>query len=120
MNRTTYAKTAPEALHEQPSDQTASGCLLRLYWLFLGNILMFLLAYGIAARGVAVTTFDIVYWLGAASLLTVRLVDIQFLHGATAEGAPATIGHWRRYSLIVLAVAVVVWLAAHGIGIFVG
>jgi hypothetical protein len=40
-------------------------------------------------------------------------VDIRFLHGATADNQPATISHWRRYTVTVLAASLVLWVGAH-------
>jgi len=112
-------QSAPERQQEERHDRhEATGCLLRLYWMLLGNALVVLFAYRIAEREGMITPLDAVFWLGAASLVIVRYVDIRFLAGKTAEGKPATMKHWRRYSLHVLVLSAVLWLAVHGLGYF--
>jgi hypothetical protein len=87
--------------------------------MLLGNALVALFAYGIVERGGVITGMDMFYWLGAASLVIVRYVDIRFLGGKTAEGERATMKHWQRYSLRVLAVSVILWLVTHGLDYFI-
>jgi len=120
MNDNAPRQSAPERRQEEPHDRhEATGCLLRLYWMLLGNALVALFAYRIAERGGTITALDVFFWLGAASLVIARYVDVRFLGGKTAEGEPATMKHWQRYSLHVLALSVVLWLVVHGLGYFI-
>lgn len=121
MSRDTYSNADLELQRETPQERhEATGCLLRVYWMLLGNVLVFLLAYGIAMRGVYLTRIDLAYWLAAASLPLVKFIDIRFMRGTTADGAPATMSHWRRYTLMVMVITFTLWLAAHGIGFLIG
>jgi hypothetical protein len=120
MNRaSTSTHQESDLLQEERDDRQpdpASGCLLRVYWMFLGNVFLCAMAYQIVQAEGRLTTVDVVYWLGAASLIAVRYVDIHHLHGRTTEGQPATPGDWRRYCLGVLAVSAVLWIVVHGLG----
>lgn len=121
MSHNTPQQTAPQPRQEEPPDRhQAKGCLLRMYWMLLGNALVAIFAYRIVELGGAITGMDIFYWLGAASLVIARYVDIRFLGGTTSEGEPATIKHWKRYSSRVLAVSVILWLVVHGLSYFIG
>ena len=119
MNRKTLRETDTEQQQqERPGRSRPSGCLLRVYWMLLGNALVGLLAYVIAGGDGTLGPADLLYWLGVAGLVAARYVDIAYLAGETAEGEPATMKHWQRYSLGVLGVAVTLWLAVHGVGYF--
>ena len=88
--------------------------MLRVYWMLVGAMLPALLAILIARQhGFAFTLKDVFYWLGVASVIAARYVDIRFTHGQTAEGAPATMKHWAHYALILGAVALLVWISCH-------
>ena len=118
MSRNTLQETtAPHGQQDQPiRQQPPGGCLLRIYWMFFGNALVALFALAIVQGKGGIGLADLLYWLGVASLVASRYVDIHYLGGGTAEGEPATRGHWRRYSLRVLGVAALLWLAVHGVG----
>ena len=115
-HNTPQETTLPCRQEEQRDRHGSKGCLLRMYWMLLGNALVALFAYAIAGKGGLITAMDIFYWLGAASLSIARYVDIRFLGGKTAEGEPATMKHWQRYSSRLLAAALIVWLVIHGFG----
>ncbi len=92
------------------------GVLLRLYWMFLGNVaLIFLLAMIYVRRVPFASRLDAIYLLAVASLLAARYVDIRFLNGETGDGKPATLTHWRRYALLVGSVGLGAWLLAHAL-----
>jgi len=121
MHRNTQQTTAPRQAQEIPlQEQQPAGCLLRVYWVFFGNALVALLALAILQGGARLGLADVFYWLGVASLAGCRYADIRHYGGSTAEGQPATIAHWRRYSLLLLGVAIVVWLGVHALGFLSG
>jgi hypothetical protein len=91
------------------------GCLLRIYWMMLGNALVAIAAYKIVQSADELSLVDLFYWVFVASLVMARYVDIRFLSGRTSEGQPATTTDWRRYSFRVLAISATVWLVAHGL-----
>jgi hypothetical protein len=110
------AASQPDPQEGQPVEG-ASGCLLRVYWMLLGNALVFLCAYLIAQAGGLFSAVDVFYWLAVAGLLGARYVDVRYMNGRTAEGQPATTRDWRRYRLGVLGVSVVLWGAVHLVGL---
>ena len=55
---------------------------------------------------------DMIFWLIAFALILARYVDIKYLKGETADNKPATLKHWRRYSVILLIAAVLLYLLA--------
>lgn len=99
---------------DRPAETTSLlGCLIPTFWMLLGNGLLALCAVAIAAGTTPFSSADIFYWLTVVCLLAARYVDIRYLEGRTAEGTPATMAHWRRYTLILIAVSVAVWIGAH-------
>jgi hypothetical protein len=85
--------------------------LVRFYWSFLGYAVLFvLLGLIFAQRARFPSLLDAGYWLAAALLIVLRYVDIRFLNGQTSEEKPATMGHWRRYVLLVAPLTLGVWL----------
>ncbi len=86
-----------------PTNASLLGCLIPMFWMLVGNGILALCAVAIVGGetdlfGVA----DVFYWLTVGSLVTARYVDIRYLSGRTAEGKPATMAHWRRYSIILI------------------
>ena len=92
----------------------ASGCLARFYWMIVGNAALAFLALGIVDQDWWPPTWrDAAYWAVVASLAVVRFVDIRLLGGRTGEGEPASEAHLRRYLVLLVAVAAVLWALAH-------
>jgi hypothetical protein len=115
MNRNAPDQVSePTGQHEAQGRQQATGCLFRVYWMLAGNLLIALFAFTITQRGGALSAVDVVYWLGGASVIAARYVDIRFLAGATADNQPATLRHWQRHAVAVLGAAGGLWLIAHG------
>lgn len=91
------------------------GCLIPTFWMLVGNGILALCAVSIAAGSALFSAADLLYWLTVGSLLAARYVDIRYFNGRTAEGKPATPAHWRRYAVVLVAVAAVVWIVAHAV-----
>jgi hypothetical protein len=95
----------------------ASGCLLRLFWLFLGNVALALVAARILFRAEGLfSLLDAIYWSLVVLLIAARYADIRYCRGATAEGKPASLRDWRRYAWILLLSAAAVWLTVCLVG----
>jgi hypothetical protein len=90
-----------------------TGALVRLYWFFFGNaILFFLLLFIVEKHPKVPSLYDPACWLTIASLILVRYADVRFLNVKTSEGKPATLNDWRRYALLVGALGIGGWLLA--------
>jgi hypothetical protein len=105
------------------SDENSSqvgGCLARLFWLIVGNVILVLAAIGISqnSSGFSLTGRDAIFWAAALLLPAVRYVDIQYLRGQTADNRPASLSDWRRYAYAVVGISLAVWLAAHAVASF--
>lgn len=98
-----------EAPCEKPN--SGSGCLLRLYWMFGGNIILFFLAILIADKRFPFPSLpDLAYWIIVLTLFAVRYVDIRYMQGETAEGKTASMKDFRSYVLILVIASCLVWL----------
>ncbi len=79
---------------------SGAGCAVRLAWLIVGPVV------GAIAVAVLATQKDIsaiggssVYWGAVLAMLILRYVDVTNYGGLTADGGPASMGHFRRYAL---------------------
>ncbi len=90
-----------------------AGCLTRLYWIFLGNALLFF-AVGmlIDKRPKFPALLDAVCLFAMVSLVAVRYIDIRYYKGETGDGTLATMEQWRKYALILVTGSIAVWAGA--------
>ena len=96
-----------------------AGCFLRMFWMMIGNAILLFCAYGIFQhRSSLLSIADAFYWAIVGSLLAARYVDIRYFHGTTSDGDPAFMADWRRYTVLVVLVAMGLWLVAHAIAHF--
>lgn len=105
-------------MSSQPSHAPPSGtgCLLRLFWMLLGNAIVYgSLAMIAMNREPFPSLLDAVAWITVALILLARRVDITRHHGTTASGDPATLAHWRRYAVAVVVLTALASLVAHAI-----
>jgi hypothetical protein len=93
---------------------TGLGLLARIWWMFLGNVVLaFCILFIVQNQGRFFLAADWVFWIGVASLVLVRYADIRFLDGCTVTGARASITHWIRYAVLLIACSAGVWALAH-------
>ena len=101
MKHTKHTHQEEPSPPQQPTapKESASGCLLRIYWMMVGNALLFAAAYNIAHTESALTWIDLLFALFILCLLAARYIDIRHLRGRTSDGQPATIEDWKRYAI---------------------
>jgi len=93
--------------------ESSSGCLsivVRLTWIFGVSLLVFGAIF--IMQGKAPGLADAIFWLITLGLILARYVDIRYLKGETTDNKPATLKHWRRYSVVILIVAGLLYLLA--------
>jgi hypothetical protein len=86
----------------------------------LGNALLYLSVVFIVKHRGSFSLADVALGAVAAGCVGLRYLDIKYLKGQTASGETATLAHWRRYSLLLGAVALALWGVAHAIGYLFG
>jgi hypothetical protein len=101
---------------QEPRIESSSGCLLRIFWMFLGNAALVLVALQILRAGRAFSVMDGVYWLVVVLSLAARYTDIHYFKGTNADGKLSTPDDWRHYALILVLLAGGAWLAVHLLG----
>jgi hypothetical protein len=85
--------------------------LLRLYWMFIGHIAVIMAAVGICANQLQSSILiNSLYFLAAICLPVSRYIEIKKYHGETAEGEPATMAHWKRFTIMVAAYSIALWV----------
>jgi len=105
----------PETQTQEPPQYTNPiGCLVRMFWLVGGLPLLFIALNVWMERKTSLSFVDPIYWGLVALLVGVRFADIKWLKGTTSEGEPSTMTHWRKYSLLLVAISLALWLVAHG------
>ncbi len=90
---------------------SGAGCLVRFYWMFIGTALLAILFALLLQKHPKIPSLlDVGCLLTLASLVFVRYIDIRYLKGDTGEGTPATMNHWRKYSIALVIGSLTVWL----------
>lgn len=90
---------------------TEAGCLIRLYWMFIGNVaVVFALGLLFDRRPRFPALLDLAVFAAVAALVAARFVDIRHYHGETGEGRPATMAQWRRYAVSVAGAGAAAWV----------
>ena len=101
---------------ESTASSSGLGILLRLFWMIVGNVVLgFSGLHILWGRESFFSIADITYVAAIPLLIAARYVDIAKFHGTTGTGEPATMAHWRRYALGMLAISVAAWVLLHGI-----
>jgi hypothetical protein len=104
---------------QEPNIQAPAqaGVALRLFWMMLGHAIVFASLAIIAIDELGFPTIlDGIVWLTVALMIVARRVDITRWRGTTADGEPATLAHWRVYTLTLVAVVGAASVLAHMVG----
>ena len=107
-------------MKESPSSQSSEksggiAFILRTLWLMIGNVGLAVIAiYIVQNRSPLFSLFDFLFWGLVILLIIIRYIDIAYFHGGDSYGDPATMQHWRRYMVLLLAISLAMWLLAHG------
>lgn len=80
-----------------------------------GNIALVAATLGIY-KSAGWTIADLLFWIVVGALIGSRYVDIVRYQGKTADGEPATTAHLKRYVVVLLGTATVVWAVARALG----
>ena len=93
-----------------------AGCALRLFWMLVGNAIVYASLATIAMNGAAFPSLlDGVVWATVVLTIVARRLDITRWAGKTASGEPATLAHWRRHTVIVVLTTAAASVLAHAI-----
>lgn len=101
---------------EEPATGEGAAALVRLGWMLGGTLTMLIASFVIASS--PAWTFglrDVVFWSGAMLAVTLRYWDIARYRGQTANGEPATMNHFWRYTTALSLAALGGWAAAQSV-----
>ena len=104
--------------NDQPTEKYDSpfGLIARLFWMLVGNVILFFLTIFILLnQGKMFNDADVVFWITVAVLVPTRYFDIKLLDSLTATGRPASMAHWRKYTIFLLICSTAVWVLSHAI-----
>jgi hypothetical protein len=100
------------------SQQSGLGFLARFGWFLIGPATAIIsLIVILENRQANFSLADVVLWCTVAACIGLRYVDISRLNGLKATGEPASIADWRRYTLILLIVVLMLWGIARRVAI---
>lgn len=89
----------------------------RVYWMFLGPAILFLLVMGIGLnKSEGFTKLDFAYFLLSMSVMLTRWLEFRRGNSLNSTGEPATIGDLRSYLIWTPLTVIGVWLLAKAIG----
>jgi hypothetical protein len=105
-----------EKTTEQANQMSGAGCLVRMSWMLVGNVVLAACAAKIFFNNTGFfSPADVVFWPVVAAMIWLRRIDITRMKGQTASGEPATLADWKRYSVLLVIIALLVWAGAHGL-----
>ncbi|MGH9147011.1 MAG: hypothetical protein ACRD1Q_09900 [Vicinamibacterales bacterium] len=81
-DRPNPAERAPQVNYDNPQ-----GCLLRLFWMAIGNLALLVLILSISNQQ-GFTLLDGLYWVVVTALASARYIDITRFAGLTVDGTP--------------------------------
>jgi hypothetical protein len=100
-----------------PREPAQAGFPLRIFWMLLGHAIVFLsLGVVLVDKLPFPSVLDAVVWITVVLMIVARRVDIVRYRGTTATGEPATLAHWRGYTLNVIWVTAFVSAMVHTLG----
>jgi hypothetical protein len=113
-------KTTPISHSEPPvapvyNQTSGASVFARIFWILIGNAVLFFLALSIYQKHAALSLLDLFYWIIVVLLVVIRYCDIKYLGGLTGQGQPASIAHWRKYSKFLLLITAGAWLVVHAL-----
>ena len=109
---------AVKSNHFQDDKQNSGKAVLaRVYWMLIGNIILISIAIAVYSSHKKFSWLDIFYLFIVLSLVSIRYFDIKYWGGQTSTGERATISDWRRYSLFMIFLTLLVLAAVHGLGL---
>lgn len=91
------------------------GCVARIFWMLFGNGILVLTFFSILSNNnnKFISTSDFIFFATVILLIIVRFIDIKRLNGKTSSGEPATMGHWKKYTLFLILGSAAMWILAH-------
>lgn len=105
------------SMHPKSLSTPMAGHLLRVFWLFVGNAVLYASWVAIVLTSARFpSVLDAAAWLAVGLMILARRVDIQRFAGRSAQGEPMTMTDWRRYAAILVGSGAVGGLVAHYLG----
>ncbi len=88
-----------------------SGCLLRLYWMLLGNVIV-LASVGMMVKTGSLLLYGSAFIVIAASIIIARYADIRYFNGHKADASgPASMADWKKYAVSASALYLIILIA---------
>jgi len=101
----------------QPVSTPMAGRLLRVFWLFIGNAVVYASWVAIVLTSAPLpSVHDAVVWLTIGLMILARRSDIRRFAGRTSQGEPTAMADWHRYVVILVGSGIVGGLIAHFLG----
>lgn len=90
---------------QQQSYMSASGCLDRSAWTFIGHAVLLVLApYIFEKQSRCFSIFDGLYLLSIVLIILFRFIDVRLFKGEPVYGKSASTAHLHRHILVIVPV----------------
>lgn len=100
-----------------PPTTCFSLALVRVFWMMVGPMALFLLLSGIVTNSNGwFTPADFGFLAVLGGIILARVMEFRGGNPQTASGEPATPAHLRRFIIVTLIVGLGVWVLANMIG----
>ncbi len=111
-DRTVLDKAEPAKETDASSSTSVTGAFVRFYWMYLGNILLFVFFCVILDKPEKLPSFaDFGVWFSAVTAVLARYVDVRFFGGKNSTGKePSTMGDFKKHGITVLGITAILWL----------
>lgn len=96
-----------------PANQPTLGCLLRLFWMAIGNAVLLVVGAQLIQSDQHLSGLDAAFWLIVLLTVGARFIDIRYFAGTDGFGVRSTLADWRRYAIKMVSLAGIVWLVMH-------
>ena len=106
-----------DEVREETQAASDTGCLLRAFWMFLGNSELVLLLVLVSRMDSALLSIvSIGFWMVVGLIVYARYVDVTRYKGTTSEGDRcATLLDVKRSSTRQVIIAGAAWVLAHAL-----
>jgi hypothetical protein len=97
----------------EPQITSLSVLAARLFWTFLGPVLLAAAAYQVGTHEGWLTVFDALFAMVVCCMLLARWIEQRTGEAATLSGRKSTAADFRHYGRLLIAVSAAAWVTAN-------
>jgi hypothetical protein len=113
MGRNTTKTENTNSTTEAPQITSLFVLVARLFWTFLGPILLFGAGYSVGSHRGWFTPWDAFFGVVVILMIMARWIEQRSGTGATLSGRKSTPTDFHRFEFVLVAASAVIWLGAN-------